>query len=319
MKLRLLLAGVSSCSAVIVASSAAHAVAAPPSCIPATLVPSTQQPIPVNIPGFGYTALSAQASDLHLFQGSSSTDLGMTVGASSDGLLKVLPATPLTPGTAYRIELSSFCGFSPTPDAGPFRFTAAPAAPLPTRLGDASAPLVATAQDRGTGSFRVAGAFALDPAMKPWASIYKLNVVVDGQVVPTKVTLSPAYDSATVVANGWCDAKLSSTTTHTLQLRARLPFAATLDSDPVAATFTCPASTVTTLPNDPAASPGTVPTAGTPSSTPTKASSGGCSASPSRGGVPFGAAALVLGVGLLVRRRRGAGGISGAGVATRRT
>lgn len=155
------------------------------------------------------------------------------------------------------------------------------------------------------------GAFTLDPAMKPWASIYKLNVVVDGQVVPTKVTLSPAYDSATVTANGWCDAKLSSTTSHTLQLRARLPFAATLDSDPVAATFTCPASTVTTLPNDPAASPGAVPAAGGPSSTTSNAGSGGCSAAPIRGASPFAALAVLLGVGLLARRR-----VSSAGAST---
>jgi uncharacterized protein (TIGR03382 family) len=304
MKLRRLLAGLSSGAAVLVAASAAHAIAAPPSCIPATLVPTTQQPIPVNIPGFGYTALAAQASDVHLFEGAGGADLGVTVGSPEGGLLKALPAAPLTPGTSYRIEFSSFCGYSTTPEAGPFRFTAAPAAPLPTRVGDAASPLVATAQDRGTGAFRVIGAFTLDPAMKPWASIYKLNVVVDGQVVPTKVTLSPAYDSASVVADGWCDAKLSSATSHTLQLRARLPFAATLDSDPVTSTFTCPASTVTTLPNDPATSPGTVPTGTAPGSTTSSASSGGCSAAPGRGASPFAALALSVGIALLVRRRR---------------
>ena len=303
MKLRLLLAGLSACSAVLVASSAAHAIAAPPSCIPATLVPSTQQPIPANIPGFGYTALGAKANDVQFVQLGPGTDLGVTIGAPQDGLLKVRPASPLRPGQGYSITYASFCGYGTTPDPGPFKFVAGPEAPLPTRLGDATTPLVAIAQDRGTGSFTVNGAFTLDAAMKPWASIYKLSVVVDGQVVPTKVTLSPAFDSATVVANGWCDVKLSSTTSHTLQLRARLPFAATLDSDPVSADFVCPASTVTTLPNDPATAPGTVPGAATPSSS-TNTTQGGCSAAPGAASSAVGALGLVLGLALLARRRR---------------
>ncbi|HSO36588.1 MAG TPA: hypothetical protein VLT33_28880, partial [Labilithrix sp.] len=234
MKVRLLLAGLATCSASLVASTAAQAMVAPPSCIPAALVPSSKQPIPVNLPGFGYTALGAKATDIHLFKVGSPGELGLTVGPVEDGLLKVVPAPALAPGGSYRIEFASFCGYGATPEPGPFTFTTAPEAPLPTKLGDATSPLVVAVQDHGTSAFTVSGAFALDPAMQPWASIYKLSVVVDGTVVATKVTLSPAYDSATVTATGWCDAALASTTKHTLLLRARLPFAPPLDSAPLA-------------------------------------------------------------------------------------
>src|SRR4051794_9785857 len=97
MKLRLLLAGLSSCAALVVAAPVAHGMAAPPSCIPAALVPRPTQAVPANLPAFGYTALAATLQDVHLYEGAGGPNKGqelpLTLGPAADGLLKVAPAT----------------------------------------------------------------------------------------------------------------------------------------------------------------------------------------------------------------------------------
>src|SRR4051812_32117575 len=90
MKPRLLLAGLSASSALVLAPSAAHAIAAPPSCISADVVPRPTQPVPANLPGFGYTAVNASSGDVHLFDGAAGstkgTEVPLTVGPAAEGL-----------------------------------------------------------------------------------------------------------------------------------------------------------------------------------------------------------------------------------------
>lgn len=314
MKLRLLLAGLSVCSVLVMAPAAAHAMVAPPSCIPAALAPTTTQAVPANLPGFGYTAVTAQASDVHLFAAGSSAELPVTLGPVADGLIKIAPVTAFAPGSSYRIEVSPFCQYSAYPPPGAFTFTVGPEAPLPAKLGEALAPPTVTVKDLGTSSFTVSGTYSLDPAMKPWTGVYQLLVIVDGKPVSTKATLSPAADSVSVVATGWCDDALASANTHSIRLRGRLPFAATLESAALPVAFSCPAPRVTTLPNNPPSRPtgAGIPDEGNSSPS---ARSGGCSMSPaSDSSSSWPLLGVALGLAALMRRR-----VSAASSATRRT
>jgi MYXO-CTERM domain-containing protein len=304
MKLRLLLAGLSACSALVVATSA-HAAPAP-ACTPATMSPRAAT-IPVNLPGFAYTALSATANDVHLFDAASSSQLPVVVGPVVDGLMKVVPSNPLIAGKSYRLEFSPMCSYGPVPPATPISFTAVAEAPLPTKLAAPLAAPTVVLRDYGTTSFTITTSTTLEPEIKPWLSIYQLVLLLDGKLVATKATVN--NDAVQVVADGWCDAAFASTSKHTIQLRGRLPFAPTVDTLGTEVTFDCPAPVIGTPPNTPptAPPPGTTPpgTPGAPVVT-NGTHAGGCSVS-ANGASSSSLPLLGVAIGLLAaitRRRR---------------
>ena len=258
--------------------------------------------IPANVPGFGYTALLAKSTDVHLFD-LAAGELPLTAGPVADGLLKVAPVTPLKPGSSYRLEFSPFCNYGAAP-SGPLTFTAAAEAPLPTKLGTAQAALAVTLKDYGTTQYTISGSFALDPEMKPWAGVYQLVVVLDGRLVGTKATLTPANDGVQVVATGWCDAANAATKTHTLQLRGRLPFAPTVDTLSSTLDFVCPAPSIGTPANNPPTGPASTSTVPSPQPTNTSSTAHGCSVGSANGtssSLPL--LGLAIGLAALARRR----------------
>lgn len=275
MKLRLLVAGLSVCSALVVATSADAAPA--PACTVATMTPRAAS-IPANLPGFAYTALDATTKDVHLFAVDSSAELPLTVGPVTEGLLKVVPTSPLVAGKSYRLEFSPFCSYGPVPPLAPIAFTAAAEAPLPTKIGAPLAAPTVILRDRGTTAFSIATSTSLDPELRPWLSVYQLVVLLDGKPVSTKAT-STANDGVALVAEGWCDAALASTNKHTIQLRGRLPFAPTLDTLATDVVFDCPAPAIGTPPNNPP----TAPPATTPSTPSTSGNVGNGNASTANG------------------------------------
>ena len=307
MKLRLALIGLSTLAIVVRAASAGAAPAPGPVCTPATMSPRAAS-IPANLPGFAYTALAATTSDVQLYQGTSSTDLQVAVGPVVDGLLKVLPKTPLVVGNTYRLEFSSFCQYGPTKPQDPVTFTVAPEAPLPTKLAGALAARSVSLHDYGTTAFTITTSAVLDPEMKPWQGIYQLVLVLDGKAVDTRSIIA-SDDTVKVSADGWCDAALAATKNHNVQLRGRLPFAPTLDTLGAPMTFDCPAPAFGTSSGSPPVAPppgssssssGSATPGGTSSTT-----AGGCAiAPPSARAALLPLIGLALGAVLVARRRR---------------
>lgn len=314
--------GLLACALVWLVPRSASA-AAQPRCVPAQILPSASV-VPVNLPGFGYTALKGTVSDVHLWAttGGSRTEIPLTL-EHVDGLLKLSPTTPLVAGSTYELEYAPYC-YGTVTNPGPYKFTATASAPLPTKLGAVSGTPTVVTKDFGTTQFTIDARYALDPAMKPWASVYQLLVLLDGRLVGTKATL--AGDAVDIRAVGWCDAANAASRTHALTLRARLPFAPTLDTDATALTFDCPAPVLHAPVG--AAPPGTGGAGGTTTNpTPVNPSGGGttigdagtgstggssrdssCAASPVRPSTPPGAiVAAVLAVMAAGLRRRRAG------------
>ncbi len=264
MRIGALVVGTGVLGAMVLASAHAWAVAAPP-CVAAKMYPSAAV-IPANLPGFGYTALAAQASDVHLFKttgGAPTTEVPVTL-AVTDGLVKITPTTPLIAGQSYELQYAPFCNNSITPNPGPYKFAAAAEAPLPTKIGTLQGTPSFTTKDFGTTQVTITATYLIDPEMKPWAAVYELFTVLDGKQLGTKATLS-GTDSVQVNATGWCDASSAATQQHSLQLRAKLPFATTLETASAPLTFSCPAPNINTpLGTNPPVTPGgptTVPTA----------------------------------------------------------
>lgn len=316
MKLRFLLAGLSAGSLLVVATAAQAAPA--PVCVPATITPHGSA-IPASFPGFAYTALSATAKDVHLFASDTSVELPLIVGPVADGLLKVAPSSPLVAGKSYRLEFSPFCSYGPTPPQGPITFTATAGVPLPTKIGSALTTPTVTLRDFGTTAFSIATSSTLDAEIGPWLTSYQLVLLLDGKPVATTSTFDKS-NSVQLVGEGWCDTALSSTDQHTVQLRARLPFAPTVDTESSPITFHCPAPAIGTPPNNPATPPppGAVnPTSSGSSGEGSKASISGCSVSLRSSQGPVSSLPLLglaLGMVAVVRRR-----LSAAKAATRRT
>ena len=306
MKLRLLLSGPPALAIFAVAATAGAAPA--PVCTPATMSPHAAV-IPANLPGFAYTALAATANDVQLYQGSSSTPLGVTVGPVVDGLMKVLPQAPLVVGSTYRLEFSPFCQYGATKPQGPVTFTVAPEAPLPTKLAGPLATPNVSVHDYGTSAFTITTSATLDPEMKPWQALYQLIVVLDGKLVDTRSIIG-SDDLVKVSADGWCDTALAATKNHTVQLRGRLPFAPTLDTLGAPVTFDCPAPAFGTPTGSPpvAPLPGTSSsggTSGTPAASNPSSSAGGCTLAPSaKAGALLPLLGLALGAAFIARRRR---------------
>lgn len=311
MKLRRLLAGLCllpACS-VFAFSSSAWAMARP-ACAHATVSPRAAA-IPANLPGFGYTALKATAQDVHLFAGSGTkTEVPLAIGPVEGGLLKVAPSAPLTPGVAYELQFDSFCTYGPTPPPAPLTFTATAASPLPAKLGEIRSAPTFVAKDYGTTQYTITASYTLDDEMKPWASVYQLNVVFDGKSIETKPTLALAADGVEVVAKGWCDQATAATKKHSVQLRGKLPFAPDVETASFELEVDCPAPKIGTPPDNPAVAPEPGAGGGTGTGTGTgtgagnaNAGSGGCSVtSSSPAALP--ALAALLGLAALLRRRK---------------
>ena len=274
-----------------VAERSAWAIAAPP-CTPAAVVPRATT-IPANLPAFAYTATTATAANIHLADNTTRGAQALTIGRVQDGLLEVLPSPGLVEGHSYTLDFDPMCTYSVMPTPAPITFTAGPAAPLPTAMGDTPRLSVATVNDYGTSAFTLTTSIALDPSMKPWMGVYQVVVMLDGKVLSTKIN-QPDADSLALTATGWCDATLSSATHHTVSVRGRLPFAPTVDTTAAALDFVCPAPSIGTSGSDPATPPAVTP--GTPgTSTTSTATAGGCNAA----GAPLDAAPALALVGLV--------------------
>jgi hypothetical protein len=277
MQARLFVAGLAACSTLAIT---APLLAAPsmPRCVPATMSP-TSKSFPASLPGFAYSAQNATTSDVHLFAiGATRTELPLTVGPVVDAWLQVKPATALVPGTSYELDFASFCSLADAPyPQAPLTFTVTDAVPLPTRFGDLQAPPTIILRYASTKQYLVTASYALAAEMKPWTSAYKLAMTFDGR--PTKVasTFAPSGDTVQIDAYGFCDGQSSTAGTHTVQLRATLPFAAPLELPSSEVTFTCPTA-----------------------SSSSSSSGGGCATPPgsaARSGAP--SWALALGIGAL--------------------
>jgi hypothetical protein len=287
------------------------AVAAPaPQCTPATMQPRATT-IPVNLPGFGYDAQRATAMNVRLTTTSGTTQsVPVTIGSVVDGLLQV--TATLTPGVSYSLDFDSMCNFGAVQPEGPIRFTAAPAAPLPTKIGDFKGTPAITVMDFGTSEFSINAGFTIADEMKPWEGVYDFNVTLDGKPVPTK--LLPELDGVTFNGQGWCDTDQAAKPMHTITLQAHLPFAPDLETAPIQASFACPAPNIhtpapsnPTTTNDPTSpTPTTVPTAiATPG--PSPSGSHGCSVGPTGAGAPVAPVVpltfAALGLALVLVRR----------------
>lgn len=291
-------AGLALCSGLAVATSAEAAPA--PTCVSATMTPAAAA-FPANLPAFGYTATTATAKDVHLYAvGPTRTELPLTVGPEVvDGYVKVAPAAPLVAGTAYELEFSPFCSYSAYPTK-PLSFTPTAEVPLPTKLGELTSGPTVVLTDYGTTQVAIKATYSVAAEMKPWAAVYQLGMVFDGQVVETHPTFSG--DAVQIDASAWCDDAASKTNKHTLQLRARLPFAPSVETTSAPIEFVCPAPRITTAPDNGAVKPvGTSGSSGASAGSPS--TTGGCSTSPA---APSSAASLgfLLAVAALVRRAR---------------
>jgi hypothetical protein len=315
MNLRMLAAGVFSATFL---PAVAHAAVAP-ACAAASMFPRATS-IPANLPAFGYDALKATQTDVHLYTTTGTkTEVGLTVGTVEDGLLRITPADPLVVGKSYSLEFSPFCYNGPTQTGGPIAFTVAPAAPLPTQIGTLVAPHTATTQDFGTTKFAIKGSYTVAAEMQPWLGVYDFFVTLDGRRVQTIVSTS-GPGTVEVLATGWCDGANAATNDHQVTLNAKLPFTPQLQTAVAQASFNCPAPNIKApTPSNPSV-PQTQATANANGSNPTggrsptsgggSSSSGGtssCSSSVGRPGTTsFPAAFAIVGVAVLVRRRRSA-------------
>jgi len=299
MKRSHLAACAASLALVAVATSAAAAPA--PSCFPATIAPALTGEIPATIPAFGYSALQATAADIHLFDTSTApkTEVPLTVGPVVGSYLKVAPTGGLTPGRPYELQYQPFCdasGYAPAP----LTFTAGAAAPLPTRIGQiVGAPHIVQYVQ---GQYSLQTTYALADEMKPWASLYHFTLVwrdTGSDMFPQTSTSGGALQAS---SDGPCSELTPGTPHHTFVLRATMPFADTLESDPTDVVLDCAARPVTTTPPASPADPGSTTQARAPSS-----SGGlhvGCAIG--AGAPPSDAALLVAGAAgaALLRRRR---------------
>ena len=275
-------------------------------CTPATMTPLAPS-VPANLPGFGYDALKATAGDVHLYNtnGGSKTEVAVAVGPIVDKLNKVAPTSPLVAGSSYELDYNGFCDFSGYP-VTPLKFTVTDAAPIPTALGELQGQPTVTVTNLGTSKVSIVATYALSAEMKPWIAVYELGLELDGRVIETNRAAVP-NDSIQINGIGWCDAANAATTTHSIKLKAQLPFSPTLETTAATATFECPAPLIGTPgAANPVAPPGVTPTSsGGTSTTTTSGSSGGCSMA----SVPGGLSALpLLGIAIgiaAVARRRG--------------
>lgn len=301
------------CGGVSMASSAVAAL--PPPCLPAKVVPSGVASIPANLPGFGYTALKGKQEDLTLtaLSGPSAGQVvPLTVGPVEGGLLKVVPASPLTEGTTYQFTFNSYCSYSAYP-APPAMFTVVPAAPLPTQIGTLTTGPSFSLKDYGTTKLTMSSTYSLAAEMKPWVRVFELNVVFDGKMIETDAQFNGSSDTVQLAATAWCDAASAGLSKHTVSLRARLPFTTPLETPATELAFECPAPDIRTPPNNPPVPPSQARGAEvqSPAAQPVSTTTSGCAASPGAGSA-WSAGALV-GLALIIARRR-----RGAAAATRR-
>lgn len=265
-------------------------------CTPATMTPNAAT-IPVNFPGFGYDALMAMPSDVHLYDTTNgTTEVPLTVGPVVDGLLKVVPSTPLTVGHMYELNFSPFCSYGATMPQGPIKFTAVASTALPTKLGDLQGTPTFTVKDYGTSQYTLGATYLLADEMKPWSEIYELVVSFDGEEIETHATVSGS--TVQIATLGWCDATTAHAMPHQLVLKAKLPFAPEVQTSATAMSFSCPAPNIGT---PPPGNPVQPPLAPTPTaSVPGKA--GGCSAS-GQSAPSLASVGLVLAISAWLRRR----------------
>ena len=283
------------------------ALAAPATpCVPASMQPFGSS-FPANLPGFGYEALNATTADVQLYSvtgAGSLTPVPLTIGPVVDGLLKVAPTTPLVAGTSYELDFKAPCnGYQSGYPPQPVKFTAAPEAPIPTQIGTLEGAPTVLVQRLGTTKFSVTASYRLAPDMQPWLPVYQLGLEVDGRVVETHQAVA-ATNVIQITGTGWCDAANAATSTHPIKLKARLPFAPTLETAVTSASFECPPPALGNPGASPPIPPGGVTAAsgGTPSSSSSSSNGGGCSTTPGVASSSFALFGLALGFFALVRR-----------------
>jgi hypothetical protein len=112
--------------------------------------------------------------------------------------------------------------------------------PYPTTLGTDVVP--PSAQSTAyPGDLDMRGAYTLSAEMKPWRELYTYFIVLDGgeRVFPAKAQLSPTGDQLDLLSQSSCSEATAARTTHTVQARATLAFAPTVESPIVTIDFTC--------------------------------------------------------------------------------
>jgi uncharacterized protein (TIGR03382 family) len=220
----------------------------------------------------------------------------LTLGPVVDGLLKVVPTSPLTAGTTYELDFSPFCSYGPTMPQGPIKFTAVATTALPTKVGDLQGAPTFAVKDYGTSEYTLSASYALADEMKPWSRIYALVISFDGEEIETHATV--AGSSLQISALGWCDTTTARAMPHKLVLKAKMPFAPALQTVAADLSFSCPAPNIGTPPPGNPTQPPFAPAA-TPA-VPGKA--GGCSAS-GQSAPPIGSVVLGLAITTWLRRR----------------
>ena len=268
-------AGLALCSGLAVATSAEAAPA--PTCVSATMTPAAAA-FPANLPAFGYTATTATAKDVHSTPSDpTQTELPLTVGPEVvDGYAEGRCRRHRSSRARRTSSSSAVLQLLRIPDEAALvhadrRGAAADEARRAHVGTDRRAHRLRTTQVAIKATYSVAA------EMKPWAAVYQLGMVFDGQVVETHPTFSG--DAAQIDASAWCDDAASKTNKHTLQLRARLPFAPSVETTFGTIEFVCPAPRITTAPDNGAVKPvGTSGSSGASAGSPS--TTGGCSTSP---------------------------------------
>ena len=281
--------------------AAASAAAAPaPPCFPATITPTLTGEVPATLPAFAYSAVQAKATDIHLFDvtGGAKNEVALTLGPVIGGLLKVAPASPLVPGESYQLQYAAFCdygGFS----TEPLSFTAGPAAPLPTHVGQiVGAPQI---REYPKGNYSLQATYAIADEMKPWTNLVHFSLIWRDTNADMFIQSQPEQGTLHATADGPCSNLTQGTTHHSFVLRATRVFADPIESDPTDVELDCAA----VVPATPA-TPSTPSTPSTPAQNDTTSSSSthhGCAAGP--GAASPGAALAAIGaIGAAFARRR---------------
>ena len=300
----------------------AEACSAPP-CWPGYFVPGDAAHVPANLAAVYWRPMSSvsgpRAADPSRVVLATAADPGtplrFTAKALANGDFELLLDAPLVAGTSYTLSDGNTCEL--TGAHGPHvAFTAGPAAPLPSQLGalvvtDGDIAPLDVATSAGSCSIKVSAdrsTFVLAPTAdaQPWLDVLQFETFVDGEIwraassinatTPPGVSWHGRGGDLVYRVCGTEDDAISpgvATGTHEVRLRAILAGTSTV----IASDTTTIAVACANEPQPPCTGPACAP------------DDSGCSAGGSGGtggarGPNIASGALLLALGLLLRRRR---------------
>ncbi|MBL8626031.1 MAG: hypothetical protein JNK64_32245 [Myxococcales bacterium] len=238
-------------------------------CRPGYLVPADGATVPANLPAVVWEPRpSPAAPDPGVVQlvtaAAPSTAIPLAASGGGGGALELSLGGPLDPGAAYAlVDATTVAGTCPPPLRA--TFTAAAAAPLPTRLGATVLEQVTrgeVTQPTTAGSCWVTAQadrahvrIALAPEAEPWRDVLLYETIVDGGPWAPRASLRSSYPPGASWQGRGVDlvfhacpndvgiTGVSAIGLHTIEFTARIPGTATvLRSDPVQVALPCAAA-----------------------------------------------------------------------------